>query len=81
MRRVKVTLGLLFLIIGLATSVGAIYFLQSDHLIQFFDSDSNLKTEVTLLLIFSILLSYSGFKTVQKEYKKEKFKESEILDD
>jgi hypothetical protein len=81
MKRVKVLLGVFFLIVGGAASIGSIYLLQEDRLVSLFDSDSNLKVEIGLLLIFSILLCYSGFKTIQKEYKKEKFKQSELLDD
>ena len=81
MKRAKVLLGIFFLIVGLFTSLGSIYLLQEDRLVLLFDSDSNLKVEITLLLVFSMLLCYSGFKTIQKEYKKDKFKQSELLDD
>lgn len=81
MKRAKVLLGIFFLIVGLFTSLGSIYLLQEDRLVLLFDSDSNLKVEIALLLVFSMLLCYSGFKTIQKEYKKDKFKQSELLDD
>ena len=81
MRRARTLLGIFFLIIGISTSLASIYLFQEDRLATLFNSDHNLKIEIGFLLLFSILLCYSGFKTIQKEYKKGKFKQSEILDD
>jgi hypothetical protein len=81
MRKAKVVLGVFFLIIGVSTSVGSVYLLQEDRIIQLFDTNQDLKLEITLLLLFSLLLCYSGYKTIQKEYKEELFEQSELLDD
>ena len=81
MTKAKIFLGVFFLIVGITTTIIATYLLQEDRIVQLFDTDLNLKTEIRLLLVFSILLCYSGFKTIQKEYRKKEYKESELLDD
>lgn len=77
----KIIMGYIFVTIGLSCSVAAIYMLVDDRLESVFEMQLNVKIEVVLFLIFSLLLSFSGFKTIQKENRKNKLKQSDLLDD
>ncbi len=81
MTKAKLFVGYFFILIGVASTATSIYLLQDARLTELFNVQQNIKIEVTLLLIFSLLLTYSGIRTIQKEYKKNKLKQSELLDD
>jgi uncharacterized membrane protein YbhN (UPF0104 family) len=81
MRRAKIILGIFFLLIGLSTAGTSVYLLQDDRLNDIITAGQDIRTELILLLIFSILLSYSGISTIRKEFKQDKLKQSDLLDD
>lgn len=81
MINIRVFVGYCFLVIGAVSAGTSIYMLSDNRLVNLFNTQQNIKVEVILLLIFSVLLIYSGFKTIQKEYRKNKLKQSELLDD
>jgi len=71
----------LFLTIGLTASVFSIYILNNNQITYISVSVENFKLEIYLLLLFSVLLCYSGYLTLAKELKQKSYKSSEILDD
>ncbi len=73
--------GYIFLIIGIVTSLFSIYLLNSSSVYFLSKTANNFNLEIYLLLLFSILLSYSGYLTVKKEYKNKAYTPSDILDD
>lgn len=81
MRRAKITLGIFFLIVGVSTASTSAYLLQDERLGTILSTGQDIKAELILLLIFSLLLCYSGIITIKKEYNKDKLKQSDLLDD
>lgn len=81
MRRAKITLGIFFLIVGTSTASTSAYLLQDERLGTILSTGQDIKAELILLLIFSLLLCYSGIITIKKEYNKDKLKQSDLLDD
>ncbi len=81
MRRAKIILGVFFLMIGIATAGTSIYLLQDHRLNDILSAGQDIRIELILLLIFSLLLCYSGISTIRKEYTHDKLKQSDLLDD
>ncbi len=81
MRINKKIQGVLFLVIGLTTTLFSIYLLNSSSVYSIRNSTKDFRIEIYLLLLFSILLSYSGYLTLKKEHKRDAYSPSDILDD